>query len=636
MPQVLQCLGRGFAAAQEAAHLQLVHELGCANRGFGQELGAVEQEQQQLEHGRIARPGFVKHRAHAVSRDVTVEPHQHAIGIGQRFRWQRTRRILLWAKRQQAAQQLHRQIRRARRYVNVARTRRKGFQQAKRFGRILERMRCQQPAPFGFVSGEVARQGAGGRPRFRLEQRVEILADVAGVLAQRAFERAQRFKAHQRSEALARFALGRDRMRLQIVFHLQPVLDVAQETVGFRQFLRRGTGQEFVLDQLVQRGECLRVLKKGDAPGVEELDSLGDEFDLPNPAAAQLDVPINFAGLDHFVLGALLHLGDFAHAAFGQRARVAKGLNHFDKLGGQRGIAGYAAGFAEHHALPGLTPLRIIVFVAAERPRQRARLAFRTQTQIDPVQSSLRRQARHLRDQRLDQPPEELVVRQAFAALLRPGRRLFEGMAFLGVNEYQIDIGTVVQFLPAQFAQPQHAKFRRLPPFVGIQVPGLAEALGELPATDPVHGLEADIGHAGNLLRQSRRVAQPAQVSRRDAEHFALFELAQLRQGCRVIARLQHWTQPGIDLPTKALFLARMAERLGVECQPEPIGMFEEQFAQRLRSAEQRRQDARLLRRGLLQRRRGRRRLEPIEAQSGPRRIGACFNGLLPHGISHG
>ena len=117
-------------------------------------------------------------------------------------------------------------------------------------------------------------------------------------------------------------------------------------------------------------------------------------------------------------------------------------------------------------------------------------------------------------------------------------------------------------------------------------MPGPAEALGKLPTTDPIHGLEADIGHPGNLLRQSRRACQAAQVARRDAQHFALLELAQLRQGGRVVARLQQRTQPGIDLPTKALFLARMAEQLGVERLGKPIGMFEQQFAQRLRSAE--------------------------------------------------
>src|SRR5213078_136720 len=105
----------------------------------------------------------------------------------------------------------------------------------------------------------------------------------------------------------------------------------------------------------------------------------------------------------------------------------------------------------------------------------------------------------------------------------RPGRRLFEDVAFVGVNENQIDIGTVIQFLPAQFTHAENAEFGRLAAFVDLEVIRPAETFGELAPAYLINGVEADIRHGGNFARDFRDVGQAREIARGDAEHFPLF-----------------------------------------------------------------------------------------------------------------
>src|SRR5439155_4319650 len=121
-----------------------------------------------------------------------------------------------------------------------------------------------------------------------------------------------------------------------------------------------------------------------------------------------------------------------------------------------------------------------------------------------------------------------------------------------------INVGTVIELLPAEFAHPENAKFRRLPAPLAIEMIGLAEALGELAAADLIHGVQTDVGHVRNLARDFGGVAEAGQVTRRDAEHFPLFEQAESGQGGRVVARMEQWPQPAIDFATQPLFLARV------------------------------------------------------------------------------
>ena len=80
--------------------------------------------------------------------------------------------------------------------------------------------------------------------------------------------------------------VGRQRVPLVLLAHLDRVLDPPQKPVGFLEKLRLLHPHQAVAGQLVQRGGRRVGLEKGIAPGMQQLERLGDEFDFPNPAAA--------------------------------------------------------------------------------------------------------------------------------------------------------------------------------------------------------------------------------------------------------------------------------------------------------------------------------------------------------------
>jgi hypothetical protein len=76
--------GGVLLAMQVRAGLELVDEIGFANRELGEELGAIEQTHDVLEDIRPRGPELVEARARAIRRDVAVQAGHHAVGIGQR------------------------------------------------------------------------------------------------------------------------------------------------------------------------------------------------------------------------------------------------------------------------------------------------------------------------------------------------------------------------------------------------------------------------------------------------------------------------------------------------------------------------------------------------------------------------
>src|ERR1051326_8839237 len=62
-------------------------------------------------------------------------------------------------------------------------------------------------------------------------------------------------------------AIRRNRVSLAIVFHLQPVFDIAQKAISISKGTRIFSRKQFVLDQLFEGGQRLRALKKGLASG---------------------------------------------------------------------------------------------------------------------------------------------------------------------------------------------------------------------------------------------------------------------------------------------------------------------------------------------------------------------------------
>ena len=156
----------------------------------------------------------------------------------------------------------------------------------------------------------------------------------------------------------------------------------------------------------------MRALQERLAAGAKQLQRLHHEFDFPDAPAPELHVALQFVGLDHLVLDAALHGHDLAQHAFVDGPRIPERLDHLQKLGRQRLIARHAARLDQHHPLPGLAPLRVVVLVAGQRAAERTRIPFGPQPQINPIQRPFRRHAAHFGDEGLGQAVEELMVGQ--------------------------------------------------------------------------------------------------------------------------------------------------------------------------------------------------------------------------------
>jgi hypothetical protein len=79
-------------------------------------------------------------------------------------------------------------------------------------------------------------------------------------------------------------------VRLLVAQHLEAMLDVAQENIGFVQLRPRGFIDPAFFTQSGQHRPSLAPAQRAVAPAGNELLRLDEELDLPDAAAASLDV----------------------------------------------------------------------------------------------------------------------------------------------------------------------------------------------------------------------------------------------------------------------------------------------------------------------------------------------------------
>ena len=157
--------------------------------------------------------------------------------------------------------------------------------------RVLEPHAGQCLQRLGVVAGAGEDEaGAGAQVRLALEQ--------GGVVALHREQRGehQLFQCRRLGEAgegreplEIRLALGQ-RLGLPVGHHLQPVLELAQHPIGRDQLRRRVRLHPAPLGQGGERGTGLRLPQAGLAAAQDELLGLGEELDLADAAAADLEV----------------------------------------------------------------------------------------------------------------------------------------------------------------------------------------------------------------------------------------------------------------------------------------------------------------------------------------------------------
>ena len=440
-----------------------------------------------------------------------------------------------------------------------------------------------------------------------------------------ALKSGQGVKAHQAGQPFAGQARGGDGVGLLAGLHLQAVLHVAQKQIGLAQCFGILGGEKVVGSQLFQGGNGRGLLEERLLAGVEQLQGLRDEFDFADAAAAQFNIALQFARLHHLVFQAGFHRRHAAEGAFREGARITEGLDHLQKFRAQFRVAGHGARLDQHHPLPRLAPLRVIGFKTFQRAHERAGGGLRAEAQIHPVEHALRGQAADFGDHAFGQAREEDMAGQALAAVFARTRRRFENVPLLAVNKHDVHVGTVIQFLSAQLAQAENAKLRGLPASVGSQMKRPAQAAVEGWQAKAQDGVQADVGHVGNLAGDGQRAVQAGQVARGDAQHFALFEFAQFGEGGFGFLAGQAGFEPLPDLVAQALLAPGMEQRARLQQRPEPIGMRRQQLTRHLRTGEQRNKNARLLGGRLLDKARRRGFPQTVQGGPGPGRVGAGF-----------
>ena len=83
-------------------------------------------------------------------------------------------------------------------------------------------------------------------------------------------------------------------MGLQFVNHLQFMLDVTQEHVGFLQEFSIGGLQEIEITETLQTRDCIRLKQLWVCDSVQELKRLDNEFNVTNSPGTEFDVALIF------------------------------------------------------------------------------------------------------------------------------------------------------------------------------------------------------------------------------------------------------------------------------------------------------------------------------------------------------
>src|SRR6185503_14621578 len=130
-------------------------------------------------------------------------------------------------------------------------------------------MRGKQPLPLRFRALELPREQGGRAGFLGFHELLVGLPHELSVPSERRLKIRAPGEAHQRRQACAPRCVCRQRVRLEIVFHLKAMLDVAKEAIRAGEAAGFFLGEQLVLRELLQQWKGLPALKKWAAARVE-------------------------------------------------------------------------------------------------------------------------------------------------------------------------------------------------------------------------------------------------------------------------------------------------------------------------------------------------------------------------------
>ena len=255
--------------------------------------------------------------------------------------------------------------------------------------------------------------GQGMRAFFRVgENCLEVMGHALAMRFEHRGEGSPVVKVHRAGDLHPLGFAGWQHMRLGIVDVLQPMFKAAQELIGIDELLYALCRQQMPVDESRQDAERRTSLQNAVAPAANELKDLCDEFDLANPAGAELDM-VGLVLARHFAPDLGMQVTHGIDCPEVEVLAVDEGADDFLQRGNPDGLL-VVASVHDPRLDPGIafpfTPLRDqVVFQRNERADERPGIAVRAQAHVDAKDLPVAGDFGEGSDQFLAEPGEKFV-----------------------------------------------------------------------------------------------------------------------------------------------------------------------------------------------------------------------------------
>ena len=325
---------------------------------------------------------------------------------------------------------------------------------------------------------------------------------------------------------------GGNGMDLGIAQHLQAVFQPPQETVGPAQVAGAVFGNMPGGSQGAQGRLQPRLAQGRLAAAADQLQHLGQELDLADPARPALDVIGQFLA-GHFRGDRGLHRAQAVQRAVIQVPAVDERAQLIQESPPRGKVARYRPRLLPGIALPVAAFALEVLLHGGEAEHHPPRAAEGAQAQVHPMAEAVGGGVIQQPGQRLAELGEVLLRRQRARAV---------ALAGAGVGIDQVDIGTEVQLLPTKLAEREHHQ-----PHVPTRaIADPAVTGGECLLQRIMGQLQAVLGQPGTAGQGGVEVIQAKHITPHQPGGLGLAVHAQLARPVRVLTGRQRGWRKGI------------------------------------------------------------------------------------------
>ncbi len=344
--------------------------------------------------------------------------------------------------------------------------------------------------------------------------------------------------AEELRETIDRLGLLRQAVGLFVGDHLQPMLDPPQELIGRAELVARVVGDPVAHGEHVERDQRLLHPQLGMTAARDQLLGLGEELDLANAAAPDLDVmsldrDLALAAIDLHLPLHVVHVGERLEV---EMLAPDEGRQLRQQRLARSGVAGADPRLDHRGALPGAPFPLVVMQRCIRRHRDLRRGRIGPQPQIDPehvaVGGALLQQPRHALG---DAHKERLRLDVA---------RQVRGLA---IEEHdEVDVAGIVQLARAHLAHRQHEQAATLLGVLGVfgREPAADGLLAQQIAQRCLHRGKRDVGQRRRHLHHR---PDPADVAERGHQRGFRLHPAQQPHHIGFAAGRKHFARGRLD-----------------------------------------------------------------------------------------